>query len=298
MRPAFFLAALVGEAARPYASGMQDRPDIPAAVQLELRQRCGFGCVECGSPIYDYEHILGVAVTGDDPEFMTLLCPQLHREKTAGRLPVRLVQEWNAQPFNGPRQFTKGHELYFSSNESLTFMLGDDTRIMTDPEGSQACGITVDGDIALGGRIVDGHLRLDLDIRDLDNRPVLVVRDGVLRLAIANWDVTYTGKTIRVRSGMGEVALEMVVNADTSTITVATADVALHHVRIQIGRAALNRGLWLPNADAGLSGLTFEGGSVVLGTPRSGFLGIPFSDWPRAYGSAPAPVGSFRRAER
>jgi hypothetical protein len=226
---------------------------------------------------------------------MTLLCTAHHREKTAGRLPVRLVEEANAHPFNGAQQFTRGHELFFSSNKTLTFMLGDDTRLRTDPDGSQACGVTVDGDVALGGRIIDGHLRLDLDIRDLDNRPLLVVRDGILRFALANWDVTYTGKKIKVRSGMGKIVMELVVDADTSTVTVATADVALHHVRIQIGRAAPNRGLWLPNGENGMAGLTFDGGSVIIGAMRPGYGGFMFSGWPRAFGAPTAAVGSFRR---
>lgn len=57
---------------------------IPADVKLEVRRRCGFGCVVCGSPFYDYEHW--------NPEFadlqgehsadgITLCCPNCHRKK-------------------------------------------------------------------------------------------------------------------------------------------------------------------------------------------------------------------------
>ena len=62
--------------------------NIPSAVQREVRQRCGFGCVVCGSAIYDYEHF--------DPEFaeakaheagrIALLCPTDHARKRKGLL--------------------------------------------------------------------------------------------------------------------------------------------------------------------------------------------------------------------
>jgi hypothetical protein len=250
----------------------------------------------CGNPIYDYEHILGIGETGDDPEYMTLLCSFHHREKTSGRLPVRLVQQANASPHNGARQFTSGHDLYFSSNESFALVLGN-LALVAEPGGRQLCGLTVDGAVALGARIVDGHLRLDLNIRDLDNRPLLLVLDGVLRFALANWDVTYTGRTIRVRSGMGQVVLEMLIDAETSTITVTTADVSLNHVRIQVGKRAPLGGLSFPDTDIELASFTISGGAVSVGALRPGFWGISVLDGPRAYAAPPAPVGSFRRPE-
>ncbi len=39
------------------------RPKIPLPIQREVRQRCGFGCVICGLPLYDYDHIIGWAET-------------------------------------------------------------------------------------------------------------------------------------------------------------------------------------------------------------------------------------------
>ena len=57
--------------------------EIPSEIKREVRKRCGFGCVVCGSAIYEYEHF--------DPEFkdakehiadgIALLCPTDHRRK-------------------------------------------------------------------------------------------------------------------------------------------------------------------------------------------------------------------------
>lgn len=31
--------------------------NIPLSIQRKVRQRCGFGCVICGMPLYEYEHM-------------------------------------------------------------------------------------------------------------------------------------------------------------------------------------------------------------------------------------------------
>ena len=33
--------------------------NMPLPIQREVRQRCGFGCVVCGLPLYEYDHLLG-----------------------------------------------------------------------------------------------------------------------------------------------------------------------------------------------------------------------------------------------
>ena len=60
--------------------------EIPSDVRRAVRQRCGFGCVVCGSAIFEYDHF--------DPEFkdatthdsdgIALLCPTDHSRKGNG----------------------------------------------------------------------------------------------------------------------------------------------------------------------------------------------------------------------
>lgn len=68
---------------KPNAYGLTRPPSAP--VCKAIREKCGFGCVVCGSAIVDYEHF--------NPEFkdakshdvdgMILLCPNHHRSKGA-----------------------------------------------------------------------------------------------------------------------------------------------------------------------------------------------------------------------
>ncbi|WNG79930.1 hypothetical protein C6A86_016810 [Mycobacterium sp. ITM-2016-00316] len=60
-----------------------DRPPIPDPMKREVRQRCGFGCVICGHPIYEYEHMDDYAVVKrHGVANITLLCDGHHRLKT------------------------------------------------------------------------------------------------------------------------------------------------------------------------------------------------------------------------
>jgi len=61
---------------------MAERPAISDPIKREVRQRCGFGCVICGVPIYDYEHMVPhTEVQEHLANNVTLLCPTHHREK-------------------------------------------------------------------------------------------------------------------------------------------------------------------------------------------------------------------------
>lgn len=56
---------------------------IPANVALSVRRRCGFGCVVCGSAVYEYDHFLPEFkdAKSHDPNGIVLLCPNHHRAK-------------------------------------------------------------------------------------------------------------------------------------------------------------------------------------------------------------------------
>lgn len=70
--------------------------NIPRPIQREVRQRCGFGCVICGTPLYEYEHMEEWAeVKRHVAEEITLLCDKHHKEKTNGWLPKEDVRKAN-----------------------------------------------------------------------------------------------------------------------------------------------------------------------------------------------------------
>lgn len=91
--------------------------DIPLSVQREVRQRGGLGCVICGLPLYEYDHMLGWAnVIRHVADEITLLCRLHHGEKTRGLLPAAVVEAANANPFSLHTGVSTGHPLHFSGD--------------------------------------------------------------------------------------------------------------------------------------------------------------------------------------
>src|SRR4051794_27586019 len=96
----------------------QNRPDIPAPVRRQVRQRCGFGCVICGLPLYEYEHMYEwVHTHSHAADELTLLCDRHHAEKTKGLLPKAVVMNANAAPVNIRNGVSEPYGLHFSGSE-------------------------------------------------------------------------------------------------------------------------------------------------------------------------------------
>lgn len=73
---------------------------IPLPVKRQVRRRDGFGCINCGSALYTYDHF--------DPEFQDavahtadgiwLLCSNCHLRKTKGLLSMQTLRAKLASP--------------------------------------------------------------------------------------------------------------------------------------------------------------------------------------------------------
>jgi len=100
--------------------------NIPYPIQREIRQRCGFGCVVCGLPLYEYDHLLGWAnVHRHVADEITLLCDRHHREKGSGLLPPSTVDGANRNPYNLRTGVSKPYDLHYSGDECEIVMGGN-----------------------------------------------------------------------------------------------------------------------------------------------------------------------------
>lgn len=71
--------------------------NIPNSIKIEVRKRCGFGCIECGSAIYQYHHYdppFEDAKT-HDPNGITLLCGTCHDKAHRRLLSKKRVSQCN-----------------------------------------------------------------------------------------------------------------------------------------------------------------------------------------------------------
>jgi trigger factor len=250
----------------------------------------------CGSPIFEYEHIQGHQVTGDDPAEMTLLCKFHHGEKTHGRMPLAIVLKYNQAPFNMRRATGADHPLYYFG-ERFRVTFGNMDAPIELEDGYQMAALRVDGQPVIGARLVDGRPELELCLRDADNIPYLVVRKGQLRHTVRQWDIEWTAQTLVIRRALGDVMLRIKFQTPDEVV-IERAEFWANGLLFRVGLASEYGGLELVNSNSSMSNFSLEGSDSAfnvghgLNPPRR--PGFRMAEGERWWGGMPAPFGSFR----
>lgn len=187
-----------------------DSRNIPLPIQREVRQRCGFGCVICGLPLYEYEHMSEWAsVKRHVADEITLLCDQHHREKTGGLLPKEVVSKANLNPFNLRENVSKPYNLHFSGKDAEIEIGGNSFTCEDLGYGTAMVPISVDGTPLIGLIIADGHLLLNLVIFDEYNNPVLHIKNNQLYYSTEPWDIQLVGTKLTIREAHRKILIEI-----------------------------------------------------------------------------------------
>jgi len=184
--------------------------NIPLPIQREVRQRCGFGCVICGMPLYEYEHMEEWAlVKRHIAEEITLLCDHHHREKTNGLLPKEVVRKANEDPFNLRQGVSKPYLLHFSGEEAIVEIGGNTFTCSDNGYGTAMIPLSVDGVPLIGLILADGHFLLNLVIFNEYNSPVLHIKNNQLIYKPSAWDIQLIGTTLTVRENHRKILIEI-----------------------------------------------------------------------------------------
>ena len=102
----------------PELNADEQRPPIPLPMQRAVRQRCAFGCIICGHPLYEYHHITPYSQVQEHSENnLTLLCDGHHREATNGLLTPEQIAAANVSPSNVTSGVSRPFALHFSGPE-------------------------------------------------------------------------------------------------------------------------------------------------------------------------------------
>lgn len=181
--------------------------DIPNPVKREVRQRCGFGCVLCGLPLYEYEHILGFAnVRRHIADEITLLCDRHHSEKTKGLLPPDVVAAADADPINRRAGASSPYTLHYSG-EMCEARLG--SNLFTASTAGDFVAVMVDSVPLIAFRFEDGHYLLNVRLFDELNRPVLQIADNELVYSAEPWDIEFIGHRLTLRAAARRIFVEI-----------------------------------------------------------------------------------------
>src|SRR5579871_118811 len=174
--------------------------DIPDPIMREVRQRCGFGCVICGLPLYEYDHM-------DDwsklkkhvASKITFLCDRHHREKTNKLLPIEKVREADKNPYNKRRGVSTPYDLHYSGDQ-CEVLIGSNRLIGKNiKDGSQVNGVVIDGLSLVDFTLDQGQLFLTLRLYDDADKPVLLIEQNRLQYSVEPWDISFEGGNLVIR---------------------------------------------------------------------------------------------------
>ncbi|WP_273808826.1 MULTISPECIES: hypothetical protein [unclassified Pseudomonas] len=185
--------------------------NIPYPIQREVRQRCGFGCVICGMPLYEYEHMEEWAqVKRHVAAEITLLCDQHHREKTSGLLPKEAVRAANSDPYNLRNGASSPYTFHFTGSEATVEIGGNSFTCQDRGNGTFMIPLLVDDTPLIAIVLSDGHFLLSVVIYDECNVPVLHIMSNQLIYSTEPWDIQLIGRTLTLREGPGKILIEFV----------------------------------------------------------------------------------------
>lgn len=190
------------------------RPPIPEPVKREVRQRCGFGCVICGLPLYEYDHLIPWAdVRQHSPENLTLLCDQHHREKTSHLLPSDAVAAANADPYSRRTGVSRPYDLHYSG-DSCEADIGSNLHVWPSlAHDAFTVPLIVDDTPVVLFRGENGHLLLSVQLFNDQNELLVQIVDNQLVFSAAPWDVEFRGRRLTVRGGPGDIFVHMTFEA-------------------------------------------------------------------------------------
>jgi hypothetical protein len=187
-----------------------DRPPIPGEIKRAVRQRCAFGCVVCGLPLYEYDHMVPYSeVQEHHAGNIVLLCDRHHAEKTKGLLPVQAVIEASTNPANARTGESVPYTLHYAKDackadvgSNVYFWPRLDEGLMTAP-------VIVDDTPLVMFRMQDGHLLLTVQLFDDDNEMLVQILDNELIYSIDPWDIEFQGLRLTVRAKARKIFVRM-----------------------------------------------------------------------------------------
>lgn len=209
--------------------------NIPDPMMRAIRQRCGFGCVICGVPIYEYEHMDGWASAKAHVESrITLLCLRHHGERTKGLLPLAQVESANASPLNQREGVTTAQDLYYDRDECEIVIGGNRFASRLTVTDHPMIPIIIDAMPLVMFRAVDGRFMLTAQLFNEFNEPVLVVHDNQLIMSAEAWDIEFVAKTLTIRRALGDIFLEVLLEAEQGRISITRGQLFRNGVELQI----------------------------------------------------------------
>lgn len=212
----------------------EQRPAIPAEIKREVRQRCAFGCVICGLPLYEYEHMCEWAeVHRHLASEITLLCDRHHTEKTKGLLPKQKVTQANNEPYNMRRGASQNYLLHYDGTNVNLTLGGSVFKYDNLQEGAGFVPLVVDGLPIVAFTVQQGRLFLNFVAFDEFNKPIIRIIENELVYDTRQWDVEWVGQTLTIRQEKRKILLQLVFQPPTG-ITISKGRILRNGIELLV----------------------------------------------------------------
>jgi hypothetical protein len=189
---------------------MIDSRDIPEPLKREVRQACGFGCVICGMPVFEYDHIQDFSeVRCHDLANLALLCPNHHRDKTSGRLSREAVSNARDRPFNSLRALSPPYGLHAAAR--LRICLGSNCGEAWRDAADYPV-LWINGEALLVIHREGETYTFSACITDDAGELVLIIERGALAVSTGVWDFRYEGRELSIRRAAGDIVFEATIS--------------------------------------------------------------------------------------
>ncbi len=184
--------------------------DIPAEIARKVRQECGFCCVICRAPIYDYDHIDQFSEVGEHTvENLALLCPMHHSGKSRQRIHPETVRRARSEAASNAENRTGQWALPAAGQLSLEVGTCTATAQLPVDNGNYSV-IWVDGRSYFTLHSVRGLLTFSIIVCDKNGEVLVEVDHGAIVTTTDAWDITYEGKLLKIWNRPRDIVVEMI----------------------------------------------------------------------------------------
>lgn len=201
---------------------------IPEDVKRQVRRKCGYGCVVCGTAITEYEHVdpeFSEAQT-HDPDNIVLLCSQCHSKVTRGFLSKDAIKEASKKPAS--KKLNYASEMFQLLAHTPKFFIGG-ASITNTPIPLQVMGHPV---IQVKPAEANGApARFSATFFNSRGKLSLKIIDNEWQVNSGNWDFEAIGGALIVKDNRGKISLKLRVS-DTKGIVVEKINMRIAHYQI------------------------------------------------------------------
>ena len=215
------------------------REAIPQETKKIVRQRCGYGCVICGAPLYHYDHMIEYSkVNNHNSDNITLLCGDHHDKKTRGILPIETIIDANSKPFAIYDPLSLKEKLYFKSN-SLTIKIASNELYVRTRDGDFISPFIIYNRTPFYFDIENGQLLLSGEFKDENDQPLLLIDKNEIQFRTQEFDIERVGSKIIIRKGKGNIILCINTNPASSIIDIETAIFMVNDISVKLVKKKL-----------------------------------------------------------